>query len=140
MMQPPSAVVFKPKKRKSFTVSIVSPLICYEVMGPEALFLVFVKLSFRPAFSLSSFTYIKRLFSSSLIYAIRVVSSVYLGLLIFLPAILIPACASSSLAFCMMCYVCKLNKQMTIYSLDVFLFQFRTSPFIIPCPVLTVAS
>ena len=43
--------------------------------------------------------------------AIRVVSSAYLRLLIFLPAILIPACASSSLAFCMMYSAYKLNKQ-----------------------------
>ena len=42
---------------------------------------------------------------------IRVVSSAYLRLLIFLPAILIPACASSSLAFCMMYSAYKLNKQ-----------------------------
>ena len=46
--------------------------------------------------SLSSFTFIKRLFSSSSLSAIRVVSSAYLRLLIFLPSILIPACASSS--------------------------------------------
>ena len=46
--------------------------------------------------------YIKRLFSSSSLSAIRVVSSAYLRLLIFLPAILIPACASSSPAFLMM--------------------------------------
>ena len=50
---------------KSVTVSIVSPSICYEVMGPDALILVFWMLSFKPAFSLSSFTFIKRLFSSS---------------------------------------------------------------------------
>ena len=49
-------------------------------------------LSFKPIFSLSSFTFIKRLFSSSLLSAIRVVSSVYLRLLIYLPATLIPAC------------------------------------------------
>ena len=55
-------------------------------------------LSFKPTFSLSSFTFIKRLFSSSL-SAIRVVSSAYLRLLIFLPATLIPACSSSSPAF-----------------------------------------
>src|SRR5574337_613172 len=58
-------------------------------------------LSFKPTFSLSSFTFIKRLFSSSSFSAIRVVSSAYLRLLIFLPAILIPACASSSPAFLM---------------------------------------
>ena len=47
-------------------------------------------------FQLSSFTFIKRLFSSSSLSAIRVVSSAYLRLLIFLPSILIPACASSN--------------------------------------------
>ena len=51
-------------------------------------------LGFKPAFSTLSLTFIKRLFSSSSLSAIRVVSSEYLRLLIFLPAILIPACAS----------------------------------------------
>ena len=59
----------------------------------------------------SPFTFIKRLFSSSLLYAIRVVSSAYLRLLIFLPEILIPACASSSPVFLMMYSAYKLNKQ-----------------------------
>ena len=67
-------------------------------------------LSFKPAFSLCSFTFIKRLFSFSSLSAIRMVSSVYLRLLIFLPAILIPAYASSTLAFCMMYFAHKLNK------------------------------
>src|SRR5574337_52012 len=58
-------------------------------------------LSFKPTFSLSSFTFIKRLLSSSSLSAIRVVSSAYLRLLIFLPAILIPACVSSSPVFLM---------------------------------------
>ena len=44
-----------------------------------------------------SFTFIKRLFSSSSLSAIRVVSSAYLRLLIYFLAILIPACASSNL-------------------------------------------
>ena len=68
-------------------------------------------LSFKPASSLSSFTLIKKLFSSSSLSAFRVVSSVYLRLLIFLSAILIPSCDSSSLAFCVMCSAYKLNKQ-----------------------------
>ena len=68
-------------------------------------------LSFKPTFPLSSFTFIKRLFSSSSLSAIRVGSSAYLRLLIFLPAILIPACASSSPAFLMMSSAEKLNKQ-----------------------------
>ena len=72
--------------------------------------LVFWTLSFKPTFSLSSFTFIKRLFSSSSLSAIRVVSSAYLRLLIFLLAILIPACASSSPAFLMMYSAYKLSK------------------------------
>src|SRR5574341_858610 len=56
-------------------------------------------LSFKPTFSLSTFTFIKRLLSSSSLSAIRVESSTYLRFLIFLPAILIPACVSSSPAF-----------------------------------------
>ena len=96
-------------------------------------------LNFKPTFSLSSFPFIKRLFSSSSLSAIRVVSSAYLRLLIFLPAILIPACVSSSLAFCMMYYAYKLNKQGDNIQ------PWRT-PFpiwiqsVVPYPVLTVAS
>ena len=62
-----------------------------ELKGLDAMILVFQMFSFKPAFSLSFFTFIKRLFSSSLLSAIRVVSSAYLRLLIFLPEILIPA-------------------------------------------------
>ena len=40
-LQSPSAVILELKKIKSLTVSIVSPSICYEVMGPEATILVF---------------------------------------------------------------------------------------------------
>ena len=94
-----------------YTVSIVSPSICHEVIGQYAMILVFWLLSLKPAFSLSSFTFIKRLFNSPSLSAIRVVSSAYLKLLIFLLAILIPACASSNLAFRMMYSAYKLNKQ-----------------------------
>ena len=73
--------------------------------------LSFLNVEFKPTFSLSSFTFIKRLFSSSTLSAIRVVSSAYLRLLIFLPAILIPACASLSPVFLMMYSAYKLNKQ-----------------------------
>ena len=51
-------------------------------------------LIFKPTFSLS-FNFFKKLFSSSSLSAIKVVSSAYLSLLIFLLAILIPACVSS---------------------------------------------
>ena len=73
--------------------------------------LVFWMLSFKPTFSLSSFTFINRLFSFSSLSAVRVVSSAYLRLFIFLPEILIPACASSSPTFLMMYSTYKLNKQ-----------------------------
>ena len=96
-------------KIKSDTVSTVSPSISHEVMGPDAMIFVFWMLSFRPTFSLSYFSFIKRLFSSSL-SVIRVVSSAYLRLLIFLLEILIPACASSSPAFLMMYSAYKLSK------------------------------
>ena len=109
-LQSPSAVILEPKKIKSLNVSTVSPSICREVMGPDAMILVFWMLSFKPTFSLSSFTFIKSLFSSSLLSVIRMASLAYLRLLIFLPTILIPAYASSSLAFCMMYSACKLNK------------------------------
>ena len=68
-------------------------------------------MNFKPAFSLSSLTFIERFFSSSSLSAIRVVSSAYLRLLIFLLEILIPACASSSPAFHTRFSAYKLNKQ-----------------------------
>ena len=52
-------------------------------MELDAMIFIFWMLSFKPAFSLSSFTFIKRLFSSSLPSAIRVMSSVYLRLLLY---------------------------------------------------------
>ena len=88
-----------------------SPSICHEVIGPDAVILVFWMLSFMPAISLSSFTLINRLFSSSSLSAVRVVSSAYLWLLTFLPEILLPPCALSTLAFYMTCSAYKLNKQ-----------------------------
>ena len=87
----------------------------------------------------STFTFIKKLFSSSSLSAIRVVSSAYLRLLIFLSAVLTPACVSSSPAFLMMYSACKLNKQGDNIQ------PWRT-PFpiwnqsVVPCPVLTVVS
>ena len=111
-LQSPLAVILElPKIIKSLTVSIVSPYICHEVMGTDVMILVFGMLSFKPPFSLSSFTFIKRLFSSSSLSTVRVVSSAYLMLLIYLTAILTPACASSSWAFHMMHSAYKLNKQ-----------------------------
>ena len=109
-LQSPSTVILGPPKIKSLTLSIVFPSISREVMGPDAMILAFCMLSFKPTFSLSSYTFIKRLFSSSF-PAIWLVSSAYLRLLIFLLAILIPACTSSSPVFLLMIFAYNLNKQ-----------------------------
>ena len=61
-LQSPSAVILEPPKIKSDTVSTVSPSICHEVMGPDTMIFVFWMLSFKPTFSLCTFTFIKRLF------------------------------------------------------------------------------
>ena len=138
-LQSPTAVILEPPRIKSVTVSIVFPSFCHEVMGQDALILVFWMLSFRATFSLSSFTSIKRLFSSSLLSNIRVVSSVYLRLLMFLLTVLISACASSSPAFWMMYSAYKLNKQGDIiqpWHIPFLIWKLS----IVPCPVLAVAS
>ena len=114
-LQSPSAVILEPKKRKSISTSTFFPSIWCEVMGPDTMILVFFIFSFKPALSRSSFTLIKKLFSSSLLSAIRVVSPAYLRLLMFLLPILIVACNSFSPAFLMMCSVHGLNKHGTYF-------------------------
>ena len=130
-LQSPSAVILKPSKIKSDTVSTVSPSISHEVMGPDAMIFVFWMLSFNPTFSLSSFTFIKRLFSSYSLSAIRVVSSSYVRLLIFLLVV----CASSSPAFLMMYSAYKLNKQGDSIQPWCTPFPIRNQS-VVPCPVL----
>ena len=107
-------------------------------MGLDAMILVFWMLSFKSTFPLFSFLSSQGSLNSSLLSAIRVVPSAHLRLLIFLPEILIQACALSSLAFPMMYSAYKLNKQGdNIYP--------WCTPFpiwnqsVVPCPVLTVA-
>ena len=124
--------------RLSLTVSIDSPSICHEVMEPDAMILGFWMLSFKPTFSFSSFTFLKRLFSSYLLSAIKVVSSAYLSLLIFLPDLDSSLCSSSP-GFLMMYSAYKLNKQgdnIQPWCTPVLIWN----QSIIPCPVLTVAS
>ena len=130
-----SAMTLEPKKINYLTVSNVSPSICHEVMGLYATILVFLECR-KLSQLFHSLTFIKWLFSSSSLAAIRVVSSAYLRLLIFLLEVLIPACASCSLAFCMMYSAYKLNEQgdniqlwctpLPIWNQSIF-----------PCPVLT---
>jgi len=118
---------FGAPKIKSLTVSTVYPYVCYEVMGPDAMILVFWILSFKPAFSLSSFTFIKRLFSSSSLSAMRVVTSAYLRLLIFLPEILIPNVLHPAWHFTWCTLHISQISRVTIYSFDVLLSWFVTS-------------
>ena len=116
-LQLPSAVILEPKKIKFVTISIVSPSIWREVMALDAIILV----------------------SALCLLPYLHMSSAYLRLLIFLLEIMIPACASSSLAFRMMSSAYTLNKQGDNI-------QPWCSPFpiwnqlIVPCLVLTVAS
>ena len=130
---------FGAQKIKSVTISIVSPSICHEEMGLDAMILFFWMLSFKPASSLSSLTLTNRFPHSSSLSSVRVVSSAYLILFTFLLEILIPGCVSSSPAFYMMQSAYKLNKQGNNI-------QPWWTPFpilnqsIVPCPVLTIAS
>ena len=104
---------------------------------PQFFFFFFLEdVDFKPALPLSSYTLINRLFISSL-YIVKVVSYAYLRLLIFLPAILIPACESSGPAFHMMCSAYKLNKQNDNIQLLHTLFTVLNQS-IVPYPVLTV--
>ena len=97
-------------RKKSLIVSIVSPSICHEEMGLDAMILVFCMLSFKPASSLFSFTFIKRLFSSSSFCHKRGVICIS-EVIDISPYNLIPACISSTPAFHMMYIAYKLNKQ-----------------------------
>ena len=133
-----STVILEPKKRKSVTAPTFSPSICHAVTGSDAMILVFLILSLKPELSLFSFALIKRLFSSSLLSAIRVVSSAYLRLLMFLRPILIPACNSSSPALLMMCSAHRLNHRVTQAALSYFLPGLEQP--VVSYSVLTVAS
>ena len=101
--------------------STVFPSICHVVIGPDdmILFLFFWMFSFKPAFSLSSFTFIKRLFSCS--------------------SNLIPACASSSLIFHLMYSAYRLNKQCDNMKPWCTAFSFWNQS-VVPYLVLAVAS
>ena len=67
-LQSPSTVIVESNKITSVTISIVSQFICHEVMGPGDMILVSWMLNFKPAFPLSSFTFIKKLFISSFLF------------------------------------------------------------------------
>ena len=107
-LQLPSTVIVEPKK--ICHCFYFFPFCLPQSDGNKCHDLIFFMLSFKPAFSFSSFTLIKRHFSSSSLSAIRVVSTC-LRLLIFLLSILIPAWDSSSPAFHKMYSAYQLNKQ-----------------------------
>ena len=138
-LQSPSAVILEPTKINSDTVSTLFPSICHEVMGPNVMLLAFWVLSCKPLFhsplSLSSRSFLVPLrFVPWGWYHLHIWCYWY-----FLPAILSPACASSSLGFCMMYSGYKLNKQGDNI-------QLWHTPFsslnqsAVSCKILTVAS
>ena len=63
-LQSPSVVILEPRKIKSDAVSTASPSISHDVVGPDAMIFVFWMLRFKPTFSLSTFTFIKRLLAN----------------------------------------------------------------------------
>ena len=136
-LQSPSAVILEPPQNKICHCFHCPPIYLPWSDGTRCHDLSFLKVLsqlFHSPLALSS-----RGFLVPLHFLIRVVSSAYLRLLIFLPAILIPACVSSSPAFLMMYSAYKLNKQGDNI-------QPWCTPFLIwnqsvvPCPVLTIAS
>ena len=98
-LQSPSAVILEPQENKVSHCFHCFPIYLPWSDGTWCHDLSFWMLSFKPAFPLFSFTLIKSHFSSFSLCVIRVLSSAYLRLLIFLLTILIPAWDSSSLAF-----------------------------------------
>ena len=114
-LQSTSTVILEPTKIKSVIVSIPSPPHLFAIKWwdwmPCSLFLLV--LSFKPVFHIPlSPSSTGSLFSSSLLSAVRVVLLHIWGYwYAMLPAMLIPTCASSSLAFHMMYSAYKLNKQ-----------------------------
>ena len=109
-LQLASAVIFGAQENKVcycfFCFYICLPwrdgTICHDFSFWNVEFFFFWMLSFKPTFSLSSFHLHQVVLQFLSLSATRVVSSAYLRLLIFLPEILIPACALSNLIFLMM--------------------------------------
>ena len=110
----PSVVFLEPKKRKSVNAStfyILFTMKCWDWMPWSCVWM----LNFKPVFFF--FTFLFHLhqealsLSSSSLSTLRMVSSAYLRLLVFLLEFCLPACDSSGPTFCMMYPAYKLNKQ-----------------------------
>ena len=121
----PSTVILEPKKIKSVTASIFSPFYFPWSDGIGCHDLSFLNVEFKARFFTLLFPPHQEALSSS-ISAIRVVSSAHLRLLILLLAVLIPACASSSLAFSVMHSAQKVISRVAGYSLVILFTQFWT--------------
>ena len=122
-----TAVILEPKKIKSVTASTFFPYMCHEVMGPDAMIIVFRGLGFKPAFSLSSFTFIKRLFSSACFLPqwwchLHISGDWYFSQQSWFQLVLHPAWYFT---WCIL-HMSQISR-VTIYSLDVLLSQFWTS-------------
>ena len=138
-LQLPSAVILEPQKIKSDTISTVSPSISHELMGLDAMIFVFWMLSFKPTFSLSSYTFIKRLFSSSSLSAIK-------GGVICISEVLDISPGNLDSSFCF--FYSSISHDVSAYTLNKqgdniqpwqILFPIWNQS-VVPCPVLTVAS
>ena len=115
------------------------PIYLSLVIGPAAMILVFWMLSFKPPFCTLLFHFHQETLWFLSLSAVSVVSSAYLRLLIFLPAIVIQPCASSSPAFLRMYSAQKLNKQGD--NIQPWCTPFPIwNHYVVPCPLLTVAS
>ena len=133
-LQSPSTVILEPFQNK---VSHGFPSICHEVMGPDAMILVFWMLSFKPSFSLFSFTFIQRLFSSSCFLSqgwchLHIWGYWYFSWQSWFQLVLYPTQHFTWGTL----HISQISR-VAIYSLDVLLSRFGTS---LPCPVLIVAS
>ena len=125
-LQSLSLVILEPKKIKSITVSIVSPSICHEVMGPDTIISVFWMLNFKPAFK-PAFTFIKRFFSSLHFwsfgwYHLHIWGYWYFSWKSWFQLVIHPAQHFSWYTM----HVSQISR-VTIYSLDILLSQFGTS-------------
>ena len=89
-LQSTSAVMLEPNKRKFVSASTFPSSICHEVMGLDAIILVFFNIEFYASYFTLLFHPHQEAFSSSSLCPFRVVSSAYMRLLIFLPEFLIP--------------------------------------------------
>ena len=125
-LQSPSAVILEPKKIVSHCFH------CFPIYfpwsdGTRCHDFTFLNGDFQANVFTLLFQFLNMLFSSSSLSAIKVMSPTYLRLFIFLPAILIPACASSSPAFLMIYSAYKSNKQGENIHFDILLCWFGTS-------------